>query len=201
MAASDPHQHSDRVSPDEDALSAAGELAGRLHEEIARAERHGTGVSCLLVAFENLERLTREHGEDLREQTIDYVAGALRGELRCFDRVGRTRDGEVILLLPGADSPRGEIVARRALQRLRTIKVESAGARVPLQVSVGLAAWRDGLTAQTLLAQARAALESVNGDQPPNPASAPAPPPAPMPTDRSREPDSSRATPGRMGGQ
>jgi GGDEF domain-containing protein len=204
MAASDPHQHSDSVSPGEDAPSAPAGLVGRLHEEIARAERHGTGVSCLLVAFENLEQLAHEHGDELREQTIDYVTGALRGELRCFDRVGRTPEGDVIVLLPGADSPRGEIVARRALQRLRTIKVESAGARVPLQVSVGLAAWRDGLTAPMLLAQARAALSSVNGDRALHPTSAPqapAAPPPPMPIDEPHEQTSSRATLGRIGGQ
>ncbi len=66
-------------------------------------------------------------------------------------------DGELLLLLPGADGPRGEIVARRVLQRLRTIKVESDGERRPLSVSVGLAAWREGLDADELLELARAA--------------------------------------------
>ena len=63
------------------------------------------------------------------------------------------------MLLPGADGPRGEIVARRVLDRLRAIKVEADGVRRPLRVSVGLAAWREDLDGDQLLAQTRAAAQ------------------------------------------
>jgi diguanylate cyclase (GGDEF)-like protein len=207
MAANDHHQHTDRVSSREHPPAPAA-LDARLLEEIARAERHGTGLSCLLVAFDNLEQMAREHGDELREQTLEYVAGALRGELRCFDRVGRTEDGGVIVLLPGADSPRAEIVARRALDRVRTIKVESAGTRLPLEVSVGLAAWREGMSGQALVAGARAALDTVNGDQTANPASGPPPPAttatsphAPALSPDAHEQAGPAATLGRMSGE
>jgi diguanylate cyclase (GGDEF)-like protein len=167
MAASDPHQHSPTVSTDDISAPSLGALDERLGEEIARAERHGVGLSCLLVTFDDIEEMTREHGRELSEQTLEYVAGALRRELRCFDRVGQTPQGDVIVLLPGADGPRAEVVARRALQRLRTIKVESAGTRTPLNVSVGLSAWRKGLDGRTLVERARAALHSVNGNNGP----------------------------------
>ncbi len=71
--------------------------------------------------------------------------------------MGRPSEGELAVLLPGADGPRGEIVARRALQRLRAIKVEAGGERRPLRVSVGLAAWREDVGGEELLAQTRAA--------------------------------------------
>ena len=58
---------------------------------------------------------------------------------------------ELLVVLPGADGPRGEIVARRVLERLRTIKIEADGMRRPLRVSVGLAAWRADLMAQARL--------------------------------------------------
>ena len=64
-------------------------MSERLQEEIGRAERFGTRLSCLLVVIDNLEQMARDHGGELREQAIDYVAGALRRELRRFDRVGR----------------------------------------------------------------------------------------------------------------
>ncbi len=66
------------------------------------------------------------------------------------------------LILPGADGPRGEIVARRVLERLRTIKVEAEGARRPLRISVGLAAWHDDVGAEELLEQARLAARRGN---------------------------------------
>ncbi|HEV2998431.1 MAG TPA: hypothetical protein VGX16_04945, partial [Solirubrobacteraceae bacterium] len=93
-----------------------------------------------------------------------------RGEVRCFDRVGppavdgtggpgeRERPGhELLVVLPGADRPRAEIVARRLLGRVRAIKVEARGERHAMRVSIGIAAWREGLSSRELLAAARAA--------------------------------------------
>jgi diguanylate cyclase (GGDEF)-like protein len=170
MAASDPYPHSSRLPPGAADCFTPAALRERLEEEISRAERHGTQLSCLLVVIENLEEMAREHGSELREQTLDYIAEALRRELRRFDRIGRggqnlmASDDDLLIILPGADGPRAEIVGRRALERLRTIKVEARGTRWPLHVSVGLAAWRDDVSAQSLLAEVRAAVRSVNGD-------------------------------------
>lgn len=141
----------------------AEDLQERLQEEINRAERHETQLSCLLVRIGNLEELAREHGEELSEETLAYVARTLAAQVRGFDRVGRPSDGELLLILPGADGPRGEIVARRVLERLRTIKVEAEGARRPLRISVGLAAWHENLGAEELMEQARLAARRGNG--------------------------------------
>jgi diguanylate cyclase (GGDEF)-like protein len=164
MAASDPHLRSDRLPAGEEACPTPAALEARLDEEIGRAERHGSELGCLLVVIDNLDEISREHGSELREQTLTYVASALRRELRRFDRIGRGREGDLLIILPGADSSRSEIVARRVLERLRTIKVEARGARRALHTSVGLAAWREGASARALLASARAALRSVNGE-------------------------------------
>jgi len=157
MAASDPHPRSDLHPSGPVACLTAGALARRVEEEINRAGRHGTPLSCLLVVIDNLSELAREHGDELSEQTFVYIATALAPELRGFDRIGRPSDGELLLLLPGADGPRGEMVARRVLDRLRTIKVEAEGMRRALRFSVGLAAWRKDISGEELFAQARAA--------------------------------------------
>ena len=163
MAASNPNPRSNPLPPGPGACLSASALQARIEEEISRPGRHGTPLSCLLVVIDNLPELTREHGSELPEQTLTYVGTALRRQLRRFDRVGRPRDGELVVVLPGADSPRGEIVARRVLDRLHTIKVETDGARQPLRVSVGLAAWRDDLDGGELLAQTRAAAQPRRG--------------------------------------
>jgi diguanylate cyclase (GGDEF)-like protein len=168
MAASDPEMRSDDPPHGGGGPLTPSALRARLDEEIGRAERYGAGLSCLLVSFENLEEVSRQHGTELREQMLDYVAGALSGELRRFDRVGRVGDrdsnSDLLVILPGTDSPRGEIVARRALERLRTIKVEAGGTRMALEVSVGLAAWRKDVSAEELLGLARAAVNSLTAE-------------------------------------
>jgi diguanylate cyclase (GGDEF)-like protein len=140
-----------------DCLSASA-LEDRLEEEINRAGRHGTPLSCLLVAIEDLTELAARHGRALPEQALAYAGPALLRELRRFDRVGRPSDTELLVVLPGADGPRGEIVAKRVIDRLRAIKIETDGVRRPLRVSVGLAAWREDLDGEQLLAQTRAAV-------------------------------------------
>ena len=141
-----------------DCLSAV-ELAVRLDEEVNRAERHDTALSCLLVSLDHIEQLARTHGEDLPAQALAYLGTALGHELRRFDRVGYASEGELLVVLPGADERRGEIVARRALGRLHAIKIEFNGERRSLQISMGIAAWCKGLTAEQLLSQTRLAAQ------------------------------------------
>jgi len=165
MAASDPHTRSHRLRREQVACLSATALAERLEEEINRSGRYGTPLSCLLVVIDNLDELSREHGSELPEQTFAYVGPALRRELRRFDRVGRPSDSELLLVLPGADGPRGEIVARRVLDRLHTIKVEAEGVRRPLRVSVGLAAWQKDVSGEDLLSQTRIAAQRGHGEE------------------------------------
>jgi diguanylate cyclase (GGDEF)-like protein len=141
-------------------------LRERLEEEVNRAARHGTALSCLLLDIEDLPALRRAHGEDLAERALAYVELALRRALRRFDRVGRPSASELLVVLPGADGPRGEVVARRVLGRLRSIKLEASGERRPLRVAVGLASWRAGMSAGALLGEVRAARFPENGRLP-----------------------------------
>lgn len=165
MAASDRNPTTERSATGQLACLSAPALRERLAEEVNRAGRHGTPLSCLLVIIGNLEELAREHGAELSEQTLAYVTSALASQVRDFDRVGRPSERELLLVLPGADGPRGEIVARRVLERLRTIKVESDGERRPLRISVGLAAWQDDIGGDELLERARAAARRGNGGE------------------------------------
>jgi len=137
-------------------LSAAA-LQERLEEEVDRAARHHTALSCLLLDVEDLREVRRAHGDLLAEQALAYIELALRRELRRFDRVGRAAEGELLVVLPGADGPRGEVVARRVLNRLRAIKLEAGGERRALRFAVGLAPWREGISAAALIGGARAA--------------------------------------------
>jgi len=164
MAASDPDSASDALPMEAFALLSAPALAERLEEEIRRAERHGTQLSCLLLVIENLDEMSREHGGDLPERTLAYVGDVLHRQLRRFDRIGRPDGDELLIVLPGADGPRGEMVARRVLDRMRAIKVEAGGTRQPLRVSVGLAAWRSDTSQEELLVRARAATRVPNGE-------------------------------------
>jgi diguanylate cyclase (GGDEF)-like protein len=156
MAASDPHNPVRTPRAPRDPLSPA-EIAARLEEEVSRASRHRTALSCLLLSLDEMDELARAHGDTMPARALAYLADAVGRQLRCFDRVGHAAEGELLVLLPGADEQRGEIVARRTLSRLHSIKLEAEGSRRPLRVSMGIAAWRDGLTGEQLLSHTRLA--------------------------------------------
>lgn len=155
MAASDT-QISDSPSSSRGPVP-ADVLVERVEEEIARAERGRTTLSCLLVGLENLKAIEQVHGKLLSQQAVAYIGLVLRRELRRYDRVGPTNEHDYLVVLPGVDNARGEIVARRALERLHSIKIEDQDGFKVLGVIAGLATWRKGQTAQQLLAQAKAA--------------------------------------------
>src|SRR6478609_6899057 len=136
MAAND-SQHPTRALRDPRETLTSAELTARLDEEVNRADRHHTALSCVLVSLDDVERLVRTHGEELPAQALAYMGAALGRELRRFDRVGHAAAGELLVVLPGADEQRGEIVARRALARMHAVKIEMNGKRSPLRVSMG----------------------------------------------------------------
>jgi diguanylate cyclase (GGDEF)-like protein len=158
MAAKDA-QHSTRALAAQSECLSSMELAERLDEEVHRAARQDTQLSCLLVSLEEIGHLSQTYGKDLPGQALDYLARALIRQLRRFDRVGCASDSELLVILPGADERRAEIVARRALGRLHSVKVEVEGRREALRISVGIAAWHDGLQAAELVSQTRLAAQ------------------------------------------
>jgi PleD family two-component response regulator len=159
MAAYDPQQQPNPPTPGSASCLSAPALLDRLDEEINRAERLGTPLSCLLVVIGDADELSYAHGSAFVEEALAFIAEALAGELRRFDRIGRPSEEELMLVLPGADAPQGEIAARRVLGRLRAIKIDSEGARRPLRMVVGLATWLKDVTAEQMLAEARAAVQ------------------------------------------
>jgi GGDEF domain-containing protein len=114
------------------------------------------------VSLDEVEQLSHTYGQELPAQALAYLGEALIRQLRRFDRVGQAAEGELLVVLPGADERRAEIVARRALGRLHSVKVEVQGKREPLRISVGIAAWREGLEAEHLLSQTRIAAQRGN---------------------------------------
>lgn len=133
------------------------ELIDRLEEEINRASRHSTSLCCLLLRLENIEKIQSAHGSEFSERLVGYAGATLRAEFRRYDRLGEIGDGEFMVLLPGVDGLRGEVVARRVLSRLRAIKIAVEDQRLALRVSISVVFWRREQTAEQFVADVRAA--------------------------------------------
>ena len=139
-------------------------LLRRADEEVSRASRHDTPLCALLLRLDEFETLQSTYGDQLAQAALLHAAEALSADLRRFDRVGRAGVDQLLLLLPGARLQQGEVVARRALTRLHSIKIEVGRCRRSLLLSIGIAEWRPPWSAQRLVDEARCAAGVLHRD-------------------------------------
>jgi diguanylate cyclase (GGDEF)-like protein len=121
----------------------------RLDEEIGRATRAGTPLSCLLIDLDNFKLVNARHGHQAGDAMLRGVVQALVGEFREFDRVARYGGDEFVVILPNADLRSAAAAAARALERL--LAVPSLDADPGISASIGVAQWRAPMTTDELL--------------------------------------------------
>ena len=128
----------------------------RLGEEIDRAARAGSPLSCLLIDLDDFKLVNDRYGHQAGDAVLRGVVQALVGEFRAFDRVARYGGDEFVVILPNADLGAAAIAAARALERLRSLAGRESEHGVP--ASIGVAEWRTPMTTDELLMAADAAL-------------------------------------------
>jgi diguanylate cyclase (GGDEF)-like protein len=121
----------------------------RLHEEVGRAMRSGSPLSCLLIDLDNFKLVNDRHGHQAGDALLREVAQTLVGEFRAFDRVARYGGDEFVAILPNAELEAAAAAAQRALESL--LAVPSFDANPGVAASVGVAQWRDPMTVDALL--------------------------------------------------
>jgi diguanylate cyclase (GGDEF)-like protein len=143
-----------------------GAVHVRLREEIARVARSGEPLSCLLADLDGFKPVNDLHGHLVGDQILRQVADAVSEEFRLYDGIGRFGGDEFVLVLPGLDSE-GAIVAAHRLRSTveRAVAQDALG---DVTASVGVARWREPLSAGELLDRADRALlvaKRRGGDQ------------------------------------
>jgi diguanylate cyclase (GGDEF)-like protein len=129
----------------------------RLDEEIGRAQRTGSPLSCLLIDLDNFKLVNDSHGHPAGDAMLRGVVQALVGEFRAFDRVARYGGDEFVVILPNADLDSAAAAASRALERLQELPIlEDVSPGV--SASIGVAQWQPRMTTDALLEACDAAL-------------------------------------------
>jgi len=131
----------------------------RLDEEIGRALRTGSPLSCLLIDLDDFKLVNDIHGHPAGDAMLRDVVQALVGEFRSFDRVARYGGDEFVVILPNAELGSAAAAATRALERLRSVAVADLGTGVSgVSASIGVAQWQAPMSTDELLAACDAAL-------------------------------------------
>ncbi len=142
----------------------------RLQEEIGRATRTGTPLSCMLIDLDNFKLVNDRHGHQAGDDVLREVAQAFVGEFRAFDRVARYGGDEFVVILPNADLESAATAASRVLERMLELPgaqadaahdgpgVGADGQESLVAASIGVAQWQPPMSADALLQAADSAL-------------------------------------------
>jgi diguanylate cyclase (GGDEF)-like protein len=111
----------------------------RLAEEVKRARRYRTPLTCVMADMDQLKPVNDELGHSAGDRAIAAVAAVIRAELRETDFGARYGGDEFVLLLPHTGGDEGRVLAERICARLRDTILEISGRRVPIGASFGVA--------------------------------------------------------------
>ncbi len=132
--------------------------------EVARAVRTRSPLAVAMLDIDRFKGINDTYGHLLGDQVLKEIAHALRSLLREYDRAGRFGGEEFSLLLPQTRAPDAFRIAERIRSHVAGLSIIASGAsggeRVPVTVSIGVAALDAGSkrTLADLLAAADAAL-------------------------------------------
>ncbi len=113
-------------------------MAERCLQEDQRASRHGTTYSMIVLDVDHFKLVNDEHGHATGDlMLIDFVKALIKS-LRHYDICARWGGEEFLALLIDSDLSTAEIVARRMLANIRSLRVPIDGMELSLTASIGL---------------------------------------------------------------
>jgi len=141
-------------------------LQQRLKEELARAQRRGGTIACLMIDIDNFKSINDGYGHLAGDAALREIAQRVEEQIRTMDTAARFGGDELAIILPEASAADAAPLAERIRKAIATKAVVlSAQVKRMLTVSVGVAAVTPGRhetdlksVADRLLAEADAAL-------------------------------------------
>jgi diguanylate cyclase (GGDEF)-like protein/PAS domain S-box-containing protein len=110
----------------------------KLH--IEEHTRSGRGFSLLMIDIDHFKRINDVHGHDAGDDVLREVAAALREICRDQDEVFRLGGEEFVILLSDPDGSGQALAAERALEHIRSMRIQLAGIALPtVTTSIGAA--------------------------------------------------------------
>jgi diguanylate cyclase (GGDEF)-like protein/PAS domain S-box-containing protein len=128
----------------------------RMINELARAERLGSGFSVILGDLDHFKSINDEFGHMVGDRVLAATAAVLAEQARPYDLPARFGGEEFMVLLPESTLVDAMTIAQRIRCALQEMEVQGVGRRITM--SLGISTWAPGDTAGTLIGRADTAL-------------------------------------------
>ncbi len=111
-----------------------------LEQRVAQSSRSGEPIAVMMVDIDHFKHINDRFGHLAGDQVLRGVVATLNSRLRKQDLVGRYGGEEFLLLLPSTPLAGATTLARQLCVAVEQARLESAGHRVPVTLSIGVAA-------------------------------------------------------------
>src|ERR1700687_5913474 len=128
-----------------------------MEREVALADRHSRQLSVMMIDLDNLKRINDRQGHRSGDGALKLVAQQLQRVVRASDVCARVGGDEFAVAMPETTIERAREVSARLRSAIRQTSFSSKSPE-PVEVSVGVAAWRPGRGWQAVDQVADAAL-------------------------------------------
>ncbi len=128
----------------------------RLDDEILRAQRYRRALTAVYFDLDHFKQVNDSYGHDVGDTVLRRVAESLTANVRQSDHVARLGGEEFVVLL----TETGISAAVTLVERMRAAvaALHTPGLPRHITISAGLAQWREGENAESLLRRADRAL-------------------------------------------
>ncbi|HEY5807696.1 MAG TPA: DUF484 family protein [Povalibacter sp.] len=115
-------------------------LHARLKEELARAQRQESGLTCLLIDLDHFKQINDQYGHLVGDMALREAAQRVDAHIRDSDAAARFGGDEFVVLAPGISPEQAAALAERIRQAVSEAPLEvSGGTNLNLTVSIGVA--------------------------------------------------------------
>ncbi|MFW7414373.1 histidine kinase N-terminal 7TM domain-containing diguanylate cyclase [Demequina sp. SO4-18] len=129
-------------------------LGPSLEAAVAAAEASGSSLSVVMLDVDRFKQVNDAHGHAVGDAVLEQVARLLGAGVRDQDVVARSGGEEFVLVLPGASGAQAADRAEALRARCSAHEFETDAGPLHVTVSLGVAEYRHGITADDLLIQA-----------------------------------------------
>lgn len=126
----------------------------RLAAEVARAHRHATSLTVLLIDLNDFKQINDQHGHAAGDEVLRVFAARLQKAVRLSDVAVRMGGDEFMVILPECPPEKVGLL----LHRLQPLEVHYQGKRLVVNFAAGWAGWLPGELPLELIERADQAL-------------------------------------------
>jgi diguanylate cyclase (GGDEF)-like protein len=133
------------------------EFERAIDRAVASAERHKRRLALMMIDLDNLKDINDTYGHHVGDEAIRVLAHELQRAVRATDTCGRLGGDEFGVAMPEADERDAREVGVRVRQSLEDLN-RTDKMPVPVEFSIGITAWRQGMDWQAMYQVADKAL-------------------------------------------